>query len=120
MKKILKKLNKREIAARLILLVLFLLVPMLVDAQESQLRADAKKVQTTIILFLTIIATAVAVVMCGIHGVIYMVKPVSERGEEDSRKLKANIMKIIVGYALVVASGSIGTFVVTSLGGQAL
>lgn len=102
-----------------LLIICMFLLYVYVHAQATMgtgadtLKTDVAKIAETVLNIISIIAGSAAGVMVAIHGITYMTKPASERGEDDARKLKANIIKIAIGAGLVIGASTLGKVFIT-------
>jgi hypothetical protein len=119
MKKISKNsgLSRQELLARVALTVLAcaLISSDAMAAENADLKVIGDKLRNTILIAVNTVGLVVAVVMIAVLGIGYASKGSSERGEEDMKKLKAGVIRVVVGCALAMGAGTIGTFIISNI-----
>lgn len=88
--------------------VFMLFVVVCTYAQSSnEVVTTANKIKVLVTGAFKVIAVTAGAIMISIHGFRYMTKPAEGRGDEDTKKLVSNMIKIAVGCALIFGAASL-------------
>ncbi|GHV64526.1 hypothetical protein FACS1894199_02990 [Bacteroidia bacterium] len=103
---------QKEWLMRGLMVVLFVGVPTLADAQakDAGLETIGSAIRSMVTTAITTIVLVVAVVRAGMIGIAFASKDSEERGEEDSKKLKSGLLRIGIGTAIALGANLIGNF----------
>lgn len=117
--------RQKEWFTRLLLMLVFVGLPTLLNAQGTANTAyagedaDAAKIRIRLVNLFTIILTSIAIgivlIKPGWHFVIYALHNGEERGQEAMNKLKAGLTTVAIGCGGALSVGLIGNLIAKAL-----
>lgn len=82
----------------------FMLLPFIAGAQQSQTEQQIKNVTEGIMSIIRIAAPLVMGIIIAVAGFKYMAKPKDERSSEDTKQVWGQIVKTIIGAAIIFSA----------------